>query len=234
MSAFESGWVVTDLRIHVIRTPKRRFGPIDLLSFVLLLLLWHYSPGWALASFKSFRQSSRLWAVLFQFLHPALAASSAIWSSHLNLGLPFGLLPPAHLSLLSFINLTTSFPLESSQSSLLFVHRVFFIVIWISHGDDCESTVLWYVNPRSVLQIYRRFGDSRLLLDISIYLTMFMMLYSSRFISFLTSMWKLQVWLWWNHHWSPSAFLFLLRAIIYWWLLYVPPVLILVISLNVS
>ena len=40
-----------------------------------LLLPWHYSPGWALASFKSFRHPSRLWAVLFQFLHPALAAS---------------------------------------------------------------------------------------------------------------------------------------------------------------
>ena len=61
---------------------------------LLVLLLWHYSPGWALASFKSFRHSSWLWAVLFQFLHPGLASSSVTWSSHLNSGLPFGLLPP--------------------------------------------------------------------------------------------------------------------------------------------
>ena len=111
------------------------FVPFTLSKFnLLLLLLWHYSPGWALASFKSFRQSSRLWAVLFQFLHPALAASSATWSCHLNLGLPPGwdvstflaeslsfrrITYLALLSLLSFINLTTSSSLKSSQSSLL-------------------------------------------------------------------------------------------------------------------
>ena len=55
---------------------------------------WHYSPGWAKASFKRFRHSSRLIAVFFQFLKPALAASSSIPSSQRNLGLPLGRCPP--------------------------------------------------------------------------------------------------------------------------------------------
>jgi hypothetical protein len=90
---------------------------------------WRYSPGRAKASFKRFRHSSRLIAVFFQFLKPALAASSSIPSSQRNLGLPLGRCPPgpvnntflaeslsfnrmtcpAQLSLLNFINFFYAF-----------------------------------------------------------------------------------------------------------------------------
>jgi hypothetical protein len=62
---------------------------------------WCYSPGWALAFFKRVFHSSRLAAVTFHPLHPILAVSSSICSSHLNLGLPLGRLPLVSQSALS-------------------------------------------------------------------------------------------------------------------------------------
>ena len=96
-------------------------------------------PSVVLGLLQEFRPAFTVVSSPFQFLHPALAASSATWSSDLNLGLPLSLLPPgwdistflagslsfrritcpAHLNLLSFINFTTSSSLKSSQSSLL-------------------------------------------------------------------------------------------------------------------
>jgi hypothetical protein len=58
---------------------------------------WHYSPGRASASLKSFLHPSRFRATIVQFLHPNLAASSSTPSSQRNLGLPLGRFPPGLL-----------------------------------------------------------------------------------------------------------------------------------------
>ena len=60
-------------------------------------LQWHYSPGWASASFKSFLHPSWFSVTTVQFLHPSFAASSFTSSSQHNLGLPLGRFPPGSL-----------------------------------------------------------------------------------------------------------------------------------------
>jgi len=100
---------------------------IKIFSLSLSLSLQRrYSPGWALASFKSFLHPSQFRATIFQFLHPSLATSSSTPFSQRSLGLPLGCFPPgslrrtlldksslswhmtcpAHLSLLSLQNFT--------------------------------------------------------------------------------------------------------------------------------
>jgi len=60
-------------------------------------------------------------------------------------------------------------------------------VVSVYRGSDYEITVLWYVAPWGVFQIYRRFGDSKLFRSVIIYLATLVALYTSKLASFLNT-----------------------------------------------
>jgi hypothetical protein len=62
-----------------------------------LSLQWHYSPGWASASFMIFLHPSRCRPTTVQFLHPSYATSSFTQPSQRSLGLPVGRFSPGSL-----------------------------------------------------------------------------------------------------------------------------------------
>jgi hypothetical protein len=61
------------------------------ISILLLLLLWHYSPGWALASIPIRLQTSQSLALPLNSFIPIFLRSVDTLSSHLVFGLPLRL-----------------------------------------------------------------------------------------------------------------------------------------------
>jgi len=66
-------------------------GGRNILKFLLLLLRWRYSPGWALASFTICLQASRSLALSLHSFIPIFLKSVDTSSSHLVFGLPLRL-----------------------------------------------------------------------------------------------------------------------------------------------
>jgi hypothetical protein len=106
---------------------------------------WRYSPGWAKASFKRFRHSSRLIAVFFQFLNPTLDASSSILSSQRNLGLPLGRCPPVQLITLflqNYFHLTGWHVLPNKVYNILNIIRLKQVEWYFKCWTWCVISVL--------------------------------------------------------------------------------------------
>ena len=65
--------------------------------YVLLLLRWRYSPGWALAAFTIHLQASRSLALSRRSFIPIFLRSVDTSSSHLIFGLPLRLVAYSYL-----------------------------------------------------------------------------------------------------------------------------------------
>jgi len=106
------------------------------LQFIIIIIRWRYSPGWALPSFTIHLQTSRSLALSLHSFIPIFLRSVDTSSSHLIFGLPHRLVAysfpyiffgiavscilsiwPSHRMLWHFINLTVFSPLIIASNS---------------------------------------------------------------------------------------------------------------------